>query len=173
MSTPNRLFFARVVTVAAAIVATGALADWQYHDQTDPMTSKKTSFAMLESNTLLNLDSPYKGVNHGNLMVRRHPKYGQSVIYKIDKGQIMCSSYNGCPVSIRFDDKPAITFSGTEPADNDPTTVFLNNSGRFIEMARKAKRILVQVNIFHNGAPIVEFNTSKPLEWSAAPTKGK
>lgn len=153
------------VIVLALLVARAAQADWQYTERTDPMTSKRTLFAVLESNNSLSLDFPYRGENHGQLTVRQHPKWGLDVIFQVEKGQIMCSSFRGCGITVRFDDSPPVRFDANESADHDSKVIFLSNEGRFISAASKAKRILVQVNMFQNGAPILEFHSSKPLEW--------
>ena len=147
------------------LIASGAYANWGYSEDTDRMTSKNTTAAAIRSSNSLRLDFPYKGENYGQITVRQHPKHGLDVIISIDKGQILCSSYSGCPVEIRFDDKPAIRFSGTGPADNSSDTVFLSNAPRFISEAKKAKRILVSMNIYKSGAPLLEFSTTAPLQW--------
>jgi len=156
-----KFYFALAALLACATVQ----ADWEHLTRTDQMTSKAAYFAGIKSSNSLSLAFPYGGANYGQLTVRKRPSDGTSVTLEVAKGQILCSSYNGCPINVRFDDGPIIKFSGTEPADNSSDTVFLNNERRFIELASKAKRILVQVNIYQNGAPILEFNTSKPLEW--------
>ena len=155
----------KFLAFALMLMASGANANWGYSENTDRMTSKSTSAASITSDNSLRLDFPYKGDNYGRITVRQHPKYGLDVIIAIDKGQILCSSYNGCPVEIRFDDKPAMRFSGTGPADNSNDTVFLSNAPRFISEAKKAKRILVSMNIYKSGAPLLEFSTTAPLQW--------
>lgn len=142
-------------------------ASWIYAEDTDRMTSKTTTGASIGSANSLRLDFPYKGDNYGRITVRQHPKFGLDVIIRIDKGQILCRSYSGCPIEIRFDDKPPMRFSGTEPADNSSDHVFLNNAARFIGEAKKAKRILVSMNIYKSGAPVLEFNSVAPLVWGA------
>lgn len=159
-----------MVKIAALAILTClcnvANADWVYGDHKDAMTSKASYYAILDSSNSLNLDFPYRGHNYGHLQVRKHPQYGLDVIFRIDKGQILCSSYNGCPIEVRFDDAPPMRFEGTEPADNSSDTVFIKGATRFIAAAKKAKRILVRVNIYHSGAPVLEFYVSKPLEWT-------
>ena len=141
---------------------------WKYSNETDPMTSKTTTHAILRSNNSLDLGSPYSGTNHADLVVRKHPRYGTDVIFKIDQGQLMCSTISGCPIKVRFDDGAPMNFTGTEPADNDSAVVFVNEKQRFIAAASKAKNILVQVNIYKNGAPVLEFYSPKPLTWKPA-----
>jgi len=156
------------ICLAFAFAASSIHAGWRYSDEADPMTSKTTSFAMLESSNSLALGSPYSGTNFATLMIRKHPRYGTNVIFTISKGQLMCSQISGCPIKIRFDDGAPMSFSGTEAADNDPSMAFIGDRQRFISAASKAKRILVQMNIFHNGAPVLEFYAPEPLSWKPA-----
>lgn len=156
-----------------------ASASWDYAEETDAMTSKRTVIAYLQSSNTLDLDFPYKGKNHGVLQVRQHPKYGLDVIFSVEKGQLQCNRYQGCAIEVRFDDGPAMTFSANEPADNSSTHVFLQNAKRFIASASKAKRILVQVTMFRNGSPVLEFRSANPLVWpqgsggAKTPSRGK
>lgn len=166
-----------VLGALATIMATSgaAMADWKYDATTDKMTGKSGRTASLTSENSLALDFPYRGTNHGHLTVRQHPKYGLDVVLQVQKGQILCSSYAGCPVEIKFDDAKPVRFSGTEPADHSSDTVFINNPEKFIAAAQKAKTILVQVNMYQAGAPVLEFKSSTPLEWTnkKPQTKGK
>jgi hypothetical protein len=169
-STEERALYVKALTAgneARAKIAEEGMG-WKYSNETDPMTSKTTTHAVLRSNNSLDLGSPYSGTNHAELVVRKHPRYGTDVIFKIDQGQLMCSTISGCPIKVRFDDGAPMNFTGTEPADNDSAVVFVNEKQRFIAAASKAKNILVQVNIFHNGAPVLEFYTPKPLTWKPA-----
>jgi hypothetical protein len=152
-------------TLAVLLACASAHADWEHATRTDKMTSKTVYFAGITSSNSLSLGFPYSGANYGQLTIRKRTSDGTTVTLKVDKGQIQCSSYSGCPIHVRFDDAPLVKFSGTEPADNSSDAVFFNNEKRFIELASKAKRILVQVNMFKNGSQILEFQTSKPLEW--------
>ena len=151
--------------VALLVITSAAHAGWDYSEDTDRMTSKTMTFARINSDNSLGLGFPYKGDNYGKITVRQHPKEGLDVIIRIDKGQILCSSYSGCPVEIRFDDKPAIRFSGTPAGDHSSEYVFLKNAPRFISEAKKAKRILVSMNIYKSGAPLLEFTSIPPLDW--------
>lgn len=163
-----------LLVIMSLLVMSNAYANWSYREDTDRMSSKSTTQASIKSDNSLQLDFPYKGENYGQITVRQHPKHGLDVIISIDKGQILCRTYNGCPVEIRFDDKPPMRFSGNGPADNSSDTVFLNNAGRFISEAKKAKRILVSMNIYKAGAPLLEFSTTSHLQWgkkSAEPAK--
>ncbi|MDH6185504.1 hypothetical protein [Polaromonas sp. CG_23.6] len=153
--------------IVAMLVCASASAGWVYDDSTDKMTGKKTSTASIESNNSLSLAFPYQGKNFGNILVRQHPSYGLNVIFYVDKGQILCRSYAGCSVTVRFDDKPPMKFEANGSEDNDPKVIFLKGASRFIEAAKKAKTILVQVTMYQSGAPVLEFHSASPLDWAA------
>lgn len=151
---------------ALCAIAGAARADWQYATQEDKMSSKPARYAVLESNSSLDLPFPYSGKNFGRLQIRQHPKSGLNVLVSVDKGQVLCRSYDGCKVTVRFDDAPPVSFSGTAPADHSSTTVFIENEQRFVAAAKKAKRILVQLTMYQAGNQVLEFHSSKPLEWA-------
>jgi hypothetical protein len=155
-----------LATIFMALTCLPALADWKYDETIDKMSGKKTAHATMESSNSLDLSFPYKGANHGNLTVRQHPSYGLDVIFSIDKGQLLCSSYDGCNVSVKFDDKPPVKFSASSAADHDSKVIFLRTTSRFVESARKAKTILIQPTVYQAGSPVLEFKTSAPLQWT-------
>lgn len=140
-------------------------AGWEYSTNIDKMTGKKTLHAVIQSTNSLSLQFPYRGANFGRLVVRQHPKYGTDVIANVDKGQILCRSYDGCSISVRFDSAKPMTFSAIPPEDHSSDTLFLQNAQRFIASARKAKRILVQLTFFHSGTQVLEFEVDEPLKW--------
>lgn len=146
-------------------------SQWQYQETEDRITSKTTKLAYLKSFNSLNLDFPYSGSNYGQLAVRQHPQYGLDVYLRVDKGQITCSEYTSCKIIVRFDDKPAITFTGSEPSDNSSDLVFLRNAQRFIAGAKGAKKILVQLGFYQNGNQVLEFETVDPLVWAGEKRK--
>ncbi|WP_159918010.1 hypothetical protein [Pantoea sp. 18069] len=153
------------LALPALLLAMASHADWKYSESTDKMSGKTEKTATIVSDNSLSLQFPYSGTNHAFLVVRQHPRYGLDVILQVQKGQILCSSHGGCPIQVKFDNAPPIKFSGSPPADHNPTTVFFNSANRFISQAAKAKKILVQVNLYHAGAPVIEFGTQDALTW--------
>lgn len=156
-----KMFLTAVLSTAFAASASA----WTYQVDVDKMTNKKTSYALAQSTSSLNLGFPYQGRNMGLLTVRQHPQYGLDVIFSVDKGQLTCSSYSSCEVLVKFDDGKPVRFSGTEPADNSSDTIFLDNKKRFIDAAKKAKKILVQVQFFQQGTHVLEFSVPGSLVW--------
>jgi hypothetical protein len=152
------------IALLAAVCSMAHAVGWNYEASTDKMTGKKSAEAQTVSDNSLSFDFPYKGTNRGYITVRQHPQYGLDVLISIDKGQMLCSSYD-CKVSIKFDDAPPVRFNGNGPADHSSQTIFLQGAAKFIASAKKAKKILVQFNAYQNGAPVLEFSTPQPLDW--------
>ncbi|MBK6999039.1 MAG: hypothetical protein IPH35_03365 [Rhodoferax sp.] len=157
----------RYIAVFLFLFVTSAsfASSWSYSKEVDEMADKLITYARLGSDNSLNLPFPYSGTNHGELMVRKHPKYGISVIVSIDKGQLLCPSYTGCSVQVRFGDAPPVSFQASPPADGRSDHVFLQGQQRFIAQAKKVRKIMVQMNIYQAGAPVLEFNSPDPLVW--------
>lgn len=129
------------------------------------MSGKTTRYAQIRSDNSLSLGFPYSGRNYGQLTVRQHPKYGLDVIFQVEKGQLMCNGHRGCVIAVKFDDKAPMTFSADGPEDNSTEVAFLRDEGRFINAARGARRILVQVTMFRAGNQLLEFTAPEPLKW--------
>lgn len=154
-----------IITLMTLLACLSASADWKYSTPTDAMTSKPIKLAVLQSDNSLDLDRPYSGVNYGNLVIRQSPRQGLDIMFSVDKGQIICDRYNGCAVSVRFDDAPPMRFNAGGSSDHDSKVLFLRNESKFVAAAAKAKRILVQVVIYQAGQQVLEFSSPKPLEW--------
>lgn len=157
--------------VVAALICTHAAA-WEYPEELDKMTGKTGRYAVLKSDNSLALEFPYGGENHGYLTVRQHPTHGLNVIVAVEKGQILCSAYDGCSVVVRFDDGKPQRFSATPPADHSSNLLFIESEPRFISAAQKAKRILIQAAFYQNGNQVLEFTSPEPLRW-ALPTAAR
>lgn len=139
---------------------------WVYDAREDAMTGKRVMQAMIRSENTIDLDFPYQGAQHGSLLLRKHPKWGNDVILSIEKGQILCHS-DDCDISVRFDDEQPVTYSGNEPADNSSEVVFLPYA--MAKRMERAKRVRIQLTLFNNGTHVLEFNVKG---FDAAKLKG-
>lgn len=124
------------------------------------MTSAKTYFASVRSSNTVSFGFPYSGAQRGTLTLRTHPRYGRDLIFNIERGQVLCRSYEDCTVLVRFDDKEAQRFSGVGAADNSTESVFLRNYSRFAGEMLKAERVRISVPIYQQGSPVFEFDVS-------------
>lgn len=146
-----------VEALQAQVVQENLGKQWMYAESEDPMSSKTSRTASVISANRFEFGFPYGGPQNARLTLRRHPRWGNDVVLVIERGQILCSSYE-CPVRIRFDDDPPKTFTGTEPADNSSETVFIPGFNAFEARLKKAKKLLVEVNIFQQGTLQAEFD---------------
>lgn len=155
------IFFAGLV---AFLFHGGALAygdgPWSYLQFEDKLTGKKSYEARTNSLNTINLGFPYSGIQNAQLTLRTHPVYGKDLIFSIDKGQLICRSYRGCEVLVRFDDGQPVKYSASPPSDHSTETLFIRNYSGFAGKMLKAKRVVIGVNIYQNGTEAFEFDVS-------------
>ena len=135
-------------------------SQWIYSKDEDPMAKGTTYQAIVRSTNTVNFDFPYSGAQHGALALRTHPRHGKDVIFAIEKGQILCRSYEDCTILVRFDDGMAQTYSASGAADNSTETIFIRNYSRFVSSMQKAKTVRIAIEIYHQGSPVFEFDVS-------------
>jgi len=63
-------------------------------------------------------------------------------------------------VLVRFDDEKATNYSAVGAADNSTETIFIQNYDQFVKKMLKAKEVRISTNIYHQGAPVFEFDVS-------------
>jgi hypothetical protein len=150
--------------VAEPAAAPLPASDWRIDEQADPLTDRTIKTACATSSNQVYLSPPY-GPRGARLCIRQHPKFGRDAYLTLDgSGQILCRSYDGCTIQIRFDDGPVQTFSANGPSDNSSETIFVANEGRFITSAKAASRIRVQLEFYQNGNQTFDF-PARGLEW--------
>lgn len=143
---------------AAATAEAQRLSDkWTYRVNEDPMTSRKSRYAVIESENTVDFDFPYRGPQHGTLTLRDHPTYGHDVIFSIERGQILCQSYDECQIRVRFDNGSPERWNAVGPSDNSSTSIFIRNQARFVQKLRAAKVVRLQVPVYQQGEPLFEF----------------
>jgi hypothetical protein len=135
-------------------------AQWSYATGTDEMTGKSTSSAAVQSSNSVELDFPYHNPQRGTLTIRRHPRHGPSAIFTLERGQLPCSSYDGCSIMVRFDEKEAVRYSASPPEDNRSEVLFINDEVRFLTFLTLAKRVRVFPNIYQNGGLVFDFDVT-------------
>lgn len=139
---------------------------WDYDTRVDEMNDSKSKFASLTSDNSVEFDFPYQGGSDLTITVRSTKKWGTDVYISISKGQFICNEYEGTDyVRVRFDDGKPMKFTTNEPSDGSSDMLFLNNSKKFISLAKKAKRILVEAPFYQAGNQVFTFTVDKPLNW--------
>lgn len=135
-------------------------SQWSYSHVADSMSKGTAHHAVVSSTNTVEFKFPYSGAQHATLSLRTDPRYGKDVIFSIEKGQILCHSYEDCTVLVRFDDEQASNYSAVGAADNSTETIFIRNYDRFVGKMAKAKRVRISTNIYQEGAPVFEFDVS-------------
>lgn len=143
---------------AAAEAEVQRLAEkWTYRVNEDPMTSRKSRYASIESENTVEFAFPYQGSQRGTLTLRDHPTYGRDVIFSIERGQLLCQSYDDCQIRVRFDEGNPERWNAVGPSDNSNTSIFIRNQARFAQKLRAAKVVRLQVPVYQQGEPMFEF----------------
>lgn len=135
-------------------------SQWLYQKNDDEMGKGAIYQARVSSSNTVNFDFPYSGEQYATLTLRTHPRYGKDVIFRIEKGQILCNSYEDCAVLVRFDDEEPVKYSAGAAADYSTEVVFIRNYNGFIEKMLRAKKVRIAANIYQQGAPVFEFDVS-------------
>lgn len=146
---------------AAADAEAIAARRWGYEDTEDAMTGAVTSIARSDSVNEFMLQSPYEGVQRGRLVLRRHPRHGVDVMVSILRGQIQCDRYTNTHFNVRFDDEQPRRYECSEPASRESTVIFVVNQQDFIRRLKAADRVRVELQLFRQGAVVLEFDSSR------------
>jgi hypothetical protein len=77
----------------------------------------------------------------------------------------LCRAYDGCHATVRFDGEPAERVELVEPSDNSSDTVFVSEARPFIAKLKKAKKVIVELEIYEAGRPQFEFDVAG-LKWN-------
>jgi hypothetical protein len=139
-------------------------ATWAYRETTDAMSSAGGQEACINSVNTVRLDWPYEAVT-GRLCIMQRPRQGRDVIVALNgDGQILCRSYDGCTVRVRFEDGEVQSFSAVGPSDGSSNIVFIRNDGRMIAAVQAADVTRVELEFYQSGSQTLEFHT-RGLVW--------
>ena len=132
------------------------VSPWTYLDSSDDLTRKAIYSATIYSTNTINLDFPYSGEQRARLSIRKHPRFGNDVIFALEKGQLVCG-VSDCTVMVSFDDNPPTAFTVAKPADHSSETLFIENYSRFIQQLQKAKEVRIAASIYQAGQRVFQF----------------
>jgi hypothetical protein len=138
---------------------------WTYSTTEDKVRGATSYFASTTSTNSVELDAPYDGGSTLRMTVRKSPAHGADVILLLSSGQLLCRAYDGCYATVRFDGDPAERVELVEASDNSSDTVFVSEASPFIAKLRKAKRVIVELEIYEAGRPQFEFDIAG-LKWN-------
>ncbi len=155
------------MNATAALQAPPQPTGWDYITTYDQVRGAAIYKASLYSENLAYFDAPYEGGSTLTMTVRKHPQYGDDVIFKISKGQFVCDVYD-CSGTINFGSGPQ-TIALSEPTDNASDTLFVSSSSDVIDQLKKVRRVVVELPFYQEGNRQFTFETKGVLAW---PPKG-
>lgn len=133
---------------------------WTYTEDVDSMSDRKTRMACVDSTDTVNLDWPYKPTT-AELCIRNSPKFGFDVFYRLNgDGQILCDSYDGCSIKVRYGDAPAGRNGALTSADHSSEIVFLTGARNVAARLAKAKVTRMELTYYQAGSQTVTFPTA-------------
>lgn len=133
---------------------------WNYNISEDKMTGKPTFFATLASENQIELDFPYGEPQHGRLSIRDKPGSSFDVIFSIERGQLLCNSWDGCSALVRIDDAAPRKWAAMPASDQSTETLFFSNNRALFAALKKAKVVRIQPEIYQAGVQVFEFDVS-------------
>lgn len=138
---------------------------WHYENKKDEMSSGITHTATVMSANKINLEFPYHGGTVAWFELSNHPRFGRQIIFTINKGQLLCSSFDGCGVLLRFDDSTPIKYFAQAAADGSNTDLFIRDfDEHMIEKLKASKQLIIEAMFYRSGNHQFKFNISG-LEW--------
>ncbi|MDO8827731.1 hypothetical protein [Methylophaga sp.] len=154
----DRNFLPKVV-LASLLLVTPHLhaATWEYKSTDDPMTDEPIYEAVILSDNQVDVSFNRKATL--SVITRFHPRNGWNIEFTIDNDQISC--LGSCSVTIRLDNEKATNHS-IEKVFNVKGYVYRvrNNAEKVAEGMFRAKKILVELEIFEQGAQLFRFETN-------------
>ena len=135
---------------------------WSYSTDEDQVRGKKVYYASVDSDNEVEFDFPYAGGSTLTMTVRKHPQYGQDVVFRISKGQFVCG-VESCSGTINYGKGPE-HLSLAEPGDYDSETLFASNGPAVINKLKSADKVIVELPFYQEGDRQFTFET-KGLKW--------
>lgn len=138
-------------------------SSWEYSKDLDKISGKMTSSASSDSLNSHQLNFPYAGGTTGSLIIRKHPRYGNDVIFSINKGQILCGIHE-CTVTIKFDNRPPKTYTAVPPSDHSSTYLFIKPTAKLKKEISQAQSVTIEVEFYQSGSRTFEFKVENILK---------
>ncbi len=133
-------------------------SNWTVTSSTDELRGKAIHYASVSSSNSVEFDFPYNGGSSLTMTVRRHPQYGDDVVFQISKGQFTCGIDN-CRGNINFGDG-AQRINLSTPEDHSSDTLFATSGGSIISKLKKSNRVIVELPFYQEGNQQFTFDTN-------------
>ncbi len=135
------------------------------YDTYEDTASGKTVFTnWLISVNEINLSFPYSGSQNGILTIRNHPRFGEDIIFRIEKGQIL--SLDGISLDdnkyflVRFDNGEVERWNYSESTSQSSDIIFIGKREEFLKKLLDSEKIYITVNLYQEGQKTFIFDVS-------------
>ena len=137
--------------------------NWVYEKTIDQQTGHAVYRASVVATNLLQFEFPYTGGSTATLTIRGRENDPQ-VYIEVSKGQFN-RSFQGGRARIRFNEKPAVTYSLSAAANGRANIIFFDSPAKLIGQLKAARTMFIQVEF--EGQPVrpVSFRTAG-LQWN-------
>lgn len=137
---------------------------WSYSEDRDQMRGDLARYASVISENQVDLDFPYGEVN-GTITIRKRPSDGLNIMFSVDKGQILCNSFENSHISAKFDDGSVRKYRCTGTSDGSWETAFIQDEHAFLSELRRSKRAIIEAEFYQKGNQQFTFQTAD-LKWN-------
>lgn len=145
---------------------TEAESNWHYQEEKDEMTEETNKFASIKSDNDYHVGMPYDKDVHCIIDIEKEGSKSSIVYLYLEKGIIWGSDYDGDNiVSVRFDDEKVKNYKFDTDDSGAIRKIKLRNSKDFIDKAKKAQYMKIEVPVFDEGKIIFRYYSEIPLEW--------
>ncbi|MVM31886.1 hypothetical protein GO755_17690 [Spirosoma sp. HMF4905] len=135
---------------------------WRYEKTTDK-EGHSVYKASITSPNLLEFSFPYAGGSTATLTIRKRES-GTHVYIHVSKGQFN-RSFQGGRAGVRFDGKPAISYSFSAAENGSANIIFFDSEQTLIDKMKAARNMIVNVDFAGQGQRQIEFRTAG-LAWN-------
>ena len=149
----------------APVLKNEPLADadtWKYEETVDK-TGNTIYKASITSPTLLQFGFPYAGGSTATLTVRKRDDR-TTVYLQVSNGQFN-RSFQGGSVRIRFDGKPAVSYSYSAAENGRANIIFFDTEQKLVDQLKAARSTSIDVEFYAQGHRQVPFRTAG-LHWN-------
>lgn len=84
----------------------------------------------------------------------------EEVMLIISKGQYSCTSFDGCEISVKFDNDKIKKYKMNAAANGKSDVIFVSNSQDFIKNIEKHKKLIIEADFYQAGAKQFKFDLS-------------
>lgn len=150
-------------TTDSTVTEKSDVPTWTYNTVKNEM-GESTIMATIQSTNKVEFDFPYQGGSVGYLVIKKSPKGGLNIMYRVSNGQIDVDIIEGTDIRVKYDDETPKKYTMSSSSDNSTDVLFFDGEASVLSKIKKSKKVVVEVPFFQNGNQQFTFNTEN-LKW--------